>query len=131
MSENNTGALSEITGFHEYDPGTFVIRAIQNDPTLQPSTKHQYIKAIENYLATGGSLTDLTTLAEYALTVGNSTRSFLARPLPAWPRSWSCWPKGAPHQKTYPPFRQPYLEPRRCRARSRPNPHKAKKPMPC
>jgi len=55
-----------------------VVRTIQNDPTLQPSTKHQYIKTIENYLATGESLTDPQALTEYALTVGSSTRSFLA-----------------------------------------------------
>jgi len=59
------------------EPGPFVIRAIQNNPMLQPSTKHQYIKAIENYLATGESLTDTVALAEYALTVGCSMRSFL------------------------------------------------------
>jgi len=56
----------------------FVVRAIQNDPTLQPSTKNQYIKAIENFVATGESLTDPQALTEYALTVGSSTRSFLA-----------------------------------------------------
>ena len=50
----------------------------QVHPTLQPSTKHQYIKAIQNYLATGESLTDPQALTEYALTVGSSTRSFLA-----------------------------------------------------
>lgn len=46
-----------------------MVRAIQNDPTLQPSTKHQYIKALENYLATGGSLANPQSLTEYALTV--------------------------------------------------------------
>ncbi len=78
MSENSNKTPSEITSFKHLDPGPFVIQAIQNDPTLQPSTKHQYIKAIENYLETGESLTDPVALAEYALTVGNSTRSFLA-----------------------------------------------------
>lgn len=55
-----------------------MIRAIQNDPTLQPSTKHQYTKAVQNDLAAGESLTDPQALTEYALTVGSSTRSFLA-----------------------------------------------------
>lgn len=44
--------------FQHSDLGDFVVRSIQNDPTLQPSTKHLYIKALENYLATGGSLAD-------------------------------------------------------------------------
>ena len=78
MSENPTKISSEIISFQNLEPGPFVIQAIQNDPTLQPSTKHQYIKAVENYLATGGKITDPVTLAEYALTVSGSTRSFLA-----------------------------------------------------
>ncbi len=78
MSENDSKFTSEILPFQSFDLEEFVVHAIQNDPTLQPSTKHQYIKAIENYLATGESLTDPQALAEYALTVGNSTRSFLA-----------------------------------------------------
>ena len=78
MSENNSKFTSEILTFQSFDLGEFVVLAIQNDPKLQPSTKHQYIKAIENYLATGGSLTDPQALTEYVLTAGNSTRSFLA-----------------------------------------------------
>ncbi len=78
MSKNSSKTSSEITSFQHIEPGAFVIRAIQNDPTLQPSTKHQYIKAIENYLETGKSLTDPDALAEYALYIGGSTRSFLA-----------------------------------------------------
>ena len=54
-----------------------MVQDIQNDPALQPSTKHQYIKALENYLATGGSLADPQALTEYAPIVGNSARSFL------------------------------------------------------
>ncbi len=49
MSENDSKFSSEILPFQRFDPGEFVVRTIQNDPTLQPSTKHQYIKAIENY----------------------------------------------------------------------------------
>jgi integrase len=59
-------------------PGAFAIKSIRNDPSLQPSTKQQYIRALENYLATGGSLLDPMALAEYAVTVPDSTRSFLA-----------------------------------------------------
>ncbi len=78
MSENDRKFTSEILPFQSFDLGEFVVRAIQKDPTLQPSTKNQYIKAIENFLATGESLTDPQALTEYALTVGSSTRSFLA-----------------------------------------------------
>jgi len=78
MSQSDRKFASEILPFQHFDLGDFVVQAIQNDPTLQQSTKHQYIKAIENYLATGESLTDPQALTEYALTVGSSTRSFLA-----------------------------------------------------
>ena len=78
MSGNPTKPSSEITSFQHLDPGPFVIRTIQNDPTLQPSTKHQYIKAIENYLATGGNLTDPQSLTKYALTVGSATPDNIA-----------------------------------------------------
>ena len=78
MNQNDSKFSSEILPFQCFDLGDFVVQAIQNDPTLQPSTKHQYIKAIENYLATDESLTDPQALTEYALTVGSSTRSFLA-----------------------------------------------------
>jgi len=78
MSQENSNQFSGISSVRDLDPGKFVIRAIHNDPTLQPSTKRQYIKAIENYLGTGESIIDPIALAEYALTVGSSTRSFLA-----------------------------------------------------
>ncbi len=78
MNQNDQNPPSEVISFQNFDPGSFVVRAIKNDPTLQPSTKHQYIKALENYLATGEKLTDPVALTEYALTIGSSTRSFLA-----------------------------------------------------
>ncbi len=78
MSQSNSKFSSELLPFQSFDLGDFIVHAIQNDPTLQSSTKHQYIKAIENYLATGGGLADPRALTEYALTVGSSTRSFLA-----------------------------------------------------
>jgi hypothetical protein len=58
MSGNNSKFSSEILSFQRFDPGEFVVRTIQNDPTLQPSSKHQYIKAIENYLAKGSATPD-------------------------------------------------------------------------
>ena len=69
---------SEITSPRDLDSGVFAIRAIQNDPTLLPSTKKQYIKAIERYLETGGRMTDPAALVNYASAVSNSTRSYLA-----------------------------------------------------
>ena len=78
MVDDKTQNAAEMTPTQDVDPGAFAIRAIRNDPTLQDSTKHQYIKALRNYLDTGGSLTDPVALAEYALTVGSSTRAFLA-----------------------------------------------------
>lgn len=78
MSEKDGNIPAIISSSEDFDPGNFAVRAIQKDPTLQPSTKRQYINALENYLGTGESLTDPVALAEYALTIGGSTRSFLA-----------------------------------------------------
>jgi len=78
MSTKEKNTPSEITSPRDLDSGVFAIRAIQNDPTLLPSTKRQYIKAIESYLETGESMTDPAALVNYASTVSNSTRSYLA-----------------------------------------------------
>ena len=69
---------TNIVPSQQLDPGKFAVQSIRNDLSLQPSTKEQYIRALENYLATGESLLDPRALAEYAVTVPNSTRSFLA-----------------------------------------------------
>jgi len=69
-----TNALELTTTF---DPQTFALEAIQNNPRLAKSTKHQYTKAIKNYLATGASITDPNALGAYAGTVGSSTAAFL------------------------------------------------------
>jgi len=61
----------------DFDPQTFALEAIANNPNLQPSTKHQYTKAVKNYLATGASITDPHALTAYAGTVGSSTAAFL------------------------------------------------------
>ncbi len=58
MSTKEEISPSEITSPRDLDSGVFAIRAIQNDPTLLPSTKIQYIKATERYLETGESMTD-------------------------------------------------------------------------
>lgn len=64
-----------LTGF---DTGKFVLDAIETDTTLRPSTKRQYIAAVSNYLDAGHDLTNMAELANYALTIGSSTRSFLS-----------------------------------------------------
>ena len=47
MSGKNIRSSAKISSFQYFDPGSFIVKAIRNHPTLQPSTKHQYIKAIE------------------------------------------------------------------------------------
>ncbi len=53
MRINDNKIPSEITSPRDLGSGVFAIRAIQNDPALLPSTKKQYIQAIERYLETG------------------------------------------------------------------------------
>jgi integrase len=55
-----------------------VLAAIEADPTLADSTKHQYTKAVRNAVEAGVSLTDPQALARYANEVGTSTRAFLS-----------------------------------------------------
>jgi integrase len=66
-----------LTVTPDFDPQTFALEAIANNPRLAKSTKHQYTKAIKNYLATGASITDPKALTAYAGTVGSSTAAFL------------------------------------------------------
>ncbi len=66
-----------LTIANNFDPSSFALEAIENNPKLAKSTKHQYKKAINNYLATGASITDPEALNAYALTVGSSTAAFL------------------------------------------------------
>jgi hypothetical protein len=67
----------QIRPSRQLKPGAFAIQSIRHNPSLQPSTKQQYIRTLENYLVTGGSLLDPMGLAEYAVTVSVSTPSFL------------------------------------------------------
>jgi integrase len=55
-----------------------VLAALDAAPDLADSTRHQYRKAVLNYVAEGHSLTDPQALAGYARTVGSSTRAFLS-----------------------------------------------------
>jgi integrase len=69
-----TNALTTPANF---DPAVFALEAIEKNNQLQPSTKHQYKKAVTNYLSTGASLTDPEALQAYAGTIGTSTAAFL------------------------------------------------------
>jgi integrase len=60
-----------------FDAESFALEAIERNPKLAKSTKHQYTKAIKNYLDTGASITDPHALTAYAGTVGSSTAAFL------------------------------------------------------
>lgn len=51
---------------------------------LAESTKAQYKKALVNYLNTGHSLTDANALADYALTLPRSSRTFLKAAIRLW-----------------------------------------------
>jgi integrase len=51
---------------------------------LQPSTKAQYTRALEKYLATGASLTDTQALINYASGLKASARAFLKAALKLW-----------------------------------------------
>lgn len=69
---------TQLTTLKEFDADNFVLSAIENDANLQPSTKKKYTQAVQNYLGTGGSITDVQALRAYSQTVGASTASFLS-----------------------------------------------------
>lgn len=54
------------------------LRAVERDPGLRESTKHQYRKAITNAAEAGVNLSDPESLNEYAAGIGSSTRAFLS-----------------------------------------------------
>ena len=54
-----------------------IVRLIESNPKLQPSTKAQYVKAITKYLDAGNPLTDADALAAYAQGLSKSSRAFL------------------------------------------------------
>lgn len=62
--------------------------------SLAPSTKHQYITAVQNYLATGNSLTDINALNDYALQLNSSSRGFLKAAIKKWTQHVSMQMKG-------------------------------------
>ncbi len=70
MGEYETKSPLEIARFQNIDPESFALSVSKNGRTLQPSIKHQYIKAIENYPATSRSVLNPIVLNMYALTVG-------------------------------------------------------------
>jgi len=75
MNNNTLATISpDTTSDNALD---LVLNAIKNDPTLQPSTKRAYTRALYNYAGAGLSLLDPDQLKEYCLGVSSSTRSFL------------------------------------------------------
>lgn len=61
-----------------------ILAMIESNPTLQPSTKNQYKKAIAGFLATGAGLTDAQALGAYALSLPKSSRAFLKAAVKLW-----------------------------------------------
>ena len=61
-----------------------IVRLIEANPKLQPSTKAQYVKAITKYLDSGNHLTDADALAAYAQGLSKSSRAFLKAAIRLW-----------------------------------------------
>lgn len=61
-----------------------IVRLIESNPKLQPSTKGQYVKAITKYLDTGNHLTDADALTAYAQGLSKSSRAFLKAAIRLW-----------------------------------------------
>ncbi|MCB0196485.1 MAG: hypothetical protein KDJ65_31320 [Anaerolineae bacterium] len=61
-----------------------IVRLIESNPKLQPSTKKQYTKAITAYLDSGNRLTDADALATYAQGLSKSSRAFLKAAIRLW-----------------------------------------------
>lgn len=61
-----------------------VVRMIDANPKLQPTTKAQYKKAIGNALAAGVSLGDPASLGQYAANLPKSSRAFLKAAVRLW-----------------------------------------------
>lgn len=61
-----------------------IIRLIESNPKLQPSTKKQYTKAITGYLDSGNRLTDADALATYAQGLSKSSCAFLKAAIRLW-----------------------------------------------
>ncbi|MCG3208363.1 MAG: Tyrosine recombinase XerC [Anaerolineae bacterium] len=74
-----TALVTTTQHFYGVDPFTVI-----NQSQLQPSTKQQYTRALEKYLATGANLTDTQALIEYASKLKASARAFLKAALKLW-----------------------------------------------
>lgn len=61
-----------------------ILALIDQQANLQPTTKHQYKKAIRAYLDTGASLTDHQALATYAGKLPKSSAAFLKAAIRLW-----------------------------------------------
>jgi len=76
------GTLPEISPREHLSLDGHWVKHEQHGTQISVKTCRQMVPAtregIERYLGSGGSPLDLVALAEYALTVGSSTRAFLA-----------------------------------------------------
>ncbi len=70
------GTLSQDQ--RRWDPLRLALKAIDQDPSLQPSTKYQYSQAVRNAIAAGVDLTNADDLNAYAQTLSASSRAFLS-----------------------------------------------------
>ena len=61
-----------------------ILRLIDRNPNLQPSTKKQYKKAIRGYLDTDNRLSDANALTQYAQGLSKSRRTFLKAAVKLW-----------------------------------------------
>jgi len=75
-----------LTAIH-MAPGAAALAMIDRADHLADSTKAQYKKALGNYLNTGNSLTDTDALADYALGLPRSSRTFLKAAVRMWAES--------------------------------------------
>lgn len=65
-------------------PGDDIEALIRAHPTLQPSTKEQYLSLLRRYRETGQSLGDPIALADYATALPNSGRAYLKAVVRLW-----------------------------------------------
>jgi integrase len=71
--------MNALTLTHDH-----ITTIIANHPKLAETTKAQYSKAIRNAVEAGINLTDPEALADYAKTLGKSSRSFLKAAIRLW-----------------------------------------------
>lgn len=76
--------MNTLSAFQPHTHASDILRMIDNNPRLQPTTKKQYRRAITGYLDAGGSLADAGALAAYAARQPKSGRAFLKAAVRLW-----------------------------------------------